>query len=121
MRIRTLSIWLAIAFLAVLVEARPLDDRRYGCLVGGRVGSILDARPGRRRIVSPTHGVQQHPAHLWIVIGRIGLVARTEIEDASCPALIGQARAEYLATLEPGDEDGLQRLRHGEGLAIHLL
>ena len=36
-------------------------------------------------------------------------------------ALIGQAGTEHLATLEPGDEHRLERLGHGEGLAIHLL
>ena len=69
----------------------------------------------------PFHGVAQHLLDVGVVVGRIGLVAGAEIEDVAGAAALGQARAEHLAALEPGDEHGLQRLRHGELLAIHFL
>ena len=66
------------------------------------------------------HGVAQDLADIGMVIDRIGLVAGPEIEDAAGAALVGEAGAEHLAALEPGDEHRLQRLRHGERLAIHF-
>ena len=68
----------------------------------------------------PVHRVSEHLAHVGVVIGRVGFVAGAEVEDVAGAATIGQARAEHFATLEPGDEHRLERLGHGEGLAIPL-
>ena len=55
------------------------------------------------------------------MVGGVGLVAGAEVEDAPCAALPGQAGAEDLAALEPGDQHRLHRLGHQERLAVHLL
>ncbi|MNL54220.1 hypothetical protein D3C87_1775330 [compost metagenome] len=47
-------------------------------------------------------------------------MARAEIEDIAGAATIGETAPEHFATLKPADKDCLQRLRHAEGLAIHL-
>ena len=48
-------------------------------------------------------------------------MAGAEVEDPPGAALPGHAGAEHLAALEPGDQHGLHRLGHEEGLAVHLL
>ena len=106
---------------AGLVQLRALLDELLPRLVDRHVGRVGDGRPGLGRVVRPVHGVAQHLLDAGMVVGRIGLVAGAEIEDAAGAALVGQAGAEHLAALEPGDEHRLQRLGHGERLAVHLL
>src|SRR5262252_4151516 len=50
---------------------------------------------------NPLHGIREHALHIAILIGRIRLVTGPEVEDASMAALPCEARAEYLAPLEP--------------------
>lgn len=68
----------------------------------------------------PPDGIGDHLLDDRLVIGGIGFMAGAEIEHIPRPPLVGQARAEHLAALEPADEDRLQRLGHAKGLAIHL-
>ncbi len=55
------------------------------------------------------------------MIGRIGFMAGAEVEDVACATAPGEAGSEDFAALEPGNEDGFQRLRYGELLAVHFL
>ena len=48
-------------------------------------------------------------------------MAGAEIEDIAGTTTPGETRTENLTALEPGNEDGLERLRYGKLLAIHLL
>ena len=107
---------------AGLVQLRPalddrlqrLFDRHVRRVVDGAVACPAGCRPSSRALRSTLLDVR-------VVIGRIGLVAGAEVEDVAGAAALGQARAEHFAALEPGDEHRLERLRHGELLAIHLL
>ncbi|GAB1361854.1 hypothetical protein MASR1M32_10900 [Rhodobacter sp.] len=68
----------------------------------------------------PADGVGDHALDIGVVIGRVGLVPRPEVEQAAGAAFVGDARAEHLAALEPRHEDGLHRVGDAERLAIHL-
>ena len=56
-----------------------------------------------------------------MVVGRVGFVARPEVEDLAAPAGVAAAATEQLATAKPADED--QRLGggHVKQFAVHLL
>ena len=102
------------------MQPRTFLDQRLLGLVDRHVRRVGHRRPRLGRIVCPVHGVAQDRADIGVVVDRIGLVARAEIEDAAGAALVGEAGTEHLAALEPGDEHRLQRLRHGERFAIHF-
>src|SRR6478735_8061038 len=69
----------------------------------------------------PFRGVGDHPADFRIEIGRVRFVSRPKVEDLARAALVAASAAEYLAPLEPGNEDERLRLRNIEMLAVHLL
>ncbi len=47
-------------------------------------------------------------------------MAGAEVEHIARAALVGHARPEHLAALEPADEHGFQGFRDAKGLAIHF-
>src|SRR5215208_6930832 len=81
----------------------PVYRRRPGCWCG------------------PADGVLDDALDVLIVVGGVLLVAWTEVEDPTPPPPVTQAAPEDLPTTEPAHEDELVRLRHVEGLAVHLL
>ncbi len=81
---------------------------------------VGDTGPGGRGIGGPARGIAQNRLDVRVLVNRIGLVPGAEVENPSGAAPVGQAGAEHLATLEPGDEHRFQRFRHEERLAVHL-
>src|SRR3954469_5371649 len=78
-------------------------------------------RRGTGRHPCPARGVRDHPADQRLVVRRMGLVTRSEVEDATPAALVATTAPEDLATLEPADQDEPIERRHIEVLAVHLL
>src|SRR5690606_11568446 len=79
---------------ARVVQFPPALLDCLGSPVARHVGRIMDRHVTALRVVRPAHGVAQHLAHSGVVIGGVGFMARTEIEDIARPAPVGQARAE---------------------------
>src|SRR5215217_8412106 len=69
----------------------------------------------------PADGVLDDALDVLIVVGGVLLMARTEVEDPTPSPPVTQAAPEDLPTSEPAHEDELVRLRHVEGLTVHLL
>lgn len=65
----------------------------------------------------PANRVRDHAPDLRLVVRRVGLVARLEIEDPASAAHVAAAAAEDLATREPADENQPIRGRNVEVLA----
>src|SRR6478609_1031563 len=84
---------------------------------------VADARclaePARLR--HPAHAVGDHLLDLRLVVHRVLLVARAEVEDAALAPRERHARAEHLTALEGADEDEVVGFRNVEQLAVHLL
>ena len=76
---------------------------------------------GAARTGRPAGGVGDDPADVGIEVGRVGLVARPEVDDPAATPPERAAAAEDLAALEPADEDEFVRRRDVEVLAVHLL
>ena len=79
--------------------------------------ALLPLAPGR----GPLHRIGQHLLDVGVMVGRIGLVAGPEVEDAAVAALPAAAGAEHLAALEPGQQHQFVGRRDVEALAVHLL
>src|SRR6476659_7066494 len=92
-----------------------LSDKRFQRLPMAE-GGRRAGRAGR-----PACRVRDDPPDERLVIGRVGLVARPEVEDATPAALVATAAAEHLAALEPAHEDEAVGRRDVEVLAVHLL
>src|SRR6478735_2618205 len=69
----------------------------------------------------PAGSICDHSADFGIEVGRVGFVARAEVEDLAGAAGIAATTAKHLASLEPRNEDECFRLRDVEVLAVHLL
>src|SRR5918995_67084 len=76
---------------------------------------------GPRRRCGPADGVPDDTLHVGVVVGRVLLVARAEVEDPAPPPSVTEPAPEDLAPTEMAHEDELVGLRHVEGLPIHLL
>src|SRR5215207_10097297 len=69
----------------------------------------------------PGDPVGDHLPHVLVVVHRVLLVARGEVEDPAVAAAERAAAAEHLATAEVADEDQFVGHRDVEELAVHLL
>src|SRR4051794_33304875 len=74
-----------------------------------------------RRLGCPADRVRDHPTDERMMVGRVRLVAWSEVEDAATAALVAATAPEDLAALEPADQDERVGGRDVEVLAIHLL
>src|ERR671913_2151224 len=80
---------------------------------------VYRRRPRCRR--GPADGVLDDALNVLVVVGGVLLVTRAEVEDPTPTPPVTQAAPEDLPTPEPAHEHELVRLRHVEGLAVHLL
>src|SRR5215472_18711388 len=81
--------------------SRPLEPAADGleCRVRGRCQRLPRARP--------PHRVRDHRPHLRLVVDRVLLVARAEVEHPAPAPRVAAAAAEDLAALERADEHEL--------------
>src|SRR6478736_2131007 len=93
------------------------------CPVKPLPGRVGHSRRGtvQIRLRSPPHAVGQDPLDLWMVVHRVLLVARAEVEDAALSAREGDAGTEHLSAGKGADEDQVVRVRDVEQFAVHLL
>src|SRR5215212_4023005 len=75
---------------------------------------------GPRRRRGPVDGVADDALHVGVVVGRVLLVTRAEVEDPTPPPPVTEPAPEDLAPTEMAHEDELVGLRHVEGLSVHL-
>src|SRR5215212_6481001 len=76
---------------------------------------------GPRRRRGPVDGVADDALHVGVVVGRVLLVTRAEVEDPTPPPPVAESAPEDLAPTEVAHEDELVGLWHVEGLSVHLL
>ena len=86
-----------------------------------RLGDIAAVAKVRRPCWSgPLHGVCQNLLYIVVVVDRKGFMSGAKIEYLAFAAAECAARAEYLAALEPTNQDHFVRRRYVEELAVHL-
>src|SRR5262249_39601513 len=69
----------------------------------------------------PADGVRYHPTDLSLVIDRVFLVARAEVEDPPAPSSKTASAAENFAARKRAYEDKLVGRRHVKELTVRLL
>src|SRR6478735_1680789 len=82
---------------------------------------VAEGRRGPVRLARPACRVGDDSTDRRVEVGRMRLVAGSEVEDATAPALVAATAAEDLAALEPADQDQAVGCRDVEVLAVYLL
>src|SRR5882757_1177703 len=85
------------------------------------VAQKLGVCPLRAVRSCPPHAVGDDPAHVLVMVGRVVLVPRTEVEDLAVTSAERASAAEHLAAAEGAEEDQLVGDRNVEELAVHLV